>query len=98
MVIMTNGHEHDFQAEVQVRRGDGLCGRHRLPEKNGLCEPAPAGGGHSEREDRLCPTPVGTAIKAVTPEEIAVSIAGEMICPRDAAGSGGEVHHGCPMH
>ena len=44
-------------------------------------------------------TPIGTAIKAVTPEEIAVSIAGEMIlvwAVRRVAN--GEVHHGCPMH
>ena len=44
-------------------------------------------------------TPVGTPIKAVTPEEIAVSIAGEMICVRAARReAAGEVHHGCPMH
>lgn len=43
-------------------------------------------------------TPIGTAISAVTPEEIAVSIAGEMICERalrrEAAGASA---HGCPM-
>ena len=44
-------------------------------------------------------TPIGTAIKAVTPEEIAVSIAGEMICVRATRReAAGEVHHGCPMH
>ena len=44
-------------------------------------------------------TPIGTAIKAVTPEEIAVSITGEMILVRATAReAGGEVHHGCPMH
>ena len=35
----------------------------------------------------------------LTPEEIAVSIAGEMICVRAARReAAGEVHHGCPMH
>ena len=44
-------------------------------------------------------TPIGTAIKAVTPEEIAVSITGEMIMVRATAREAkGEVHHGCPMH
>ena len=40
--------------------------------------------------------PIGTAIRAVTPAEIAVSVAGEMICVR-AERRGGE-GHGCPMH
>ena len=44
-------------------------------------------------------TPIGTAIKAVTPEEIAVSIAGEMICVRATRREkAGVVLHGCPMH
>ena len=44
-------------------------------------------------------TPIGTAIKAVTPAEIAVSIAGEMIYERALRREArGEVRHGCPMH
>lgn len=43
-------------------------------------------------------TPIGTAIRAITPEEIAGSTAGEMICERtlrrEAAGTSA---HGCPM-
>ena len=41
-------------------------------------------------------TPIGTPIRAVTPEEIAVSIAGEMILCR--AERRGDKPHGCPMH
>ena len=43
--------------------------------------------------------PIGTAIKAVTPEEIAVSIAGEMIYERALyrEAHGGPIVHGCPM-
>ena len=41
-------------------------------------------------------TPIGTAIRAVTPAEIAVSIAGEMILCR--AERRGDKPHGCPMH
>ena len=40
-------------------------------------------------------TPIGTAIQAVTPAEIAVSIAGEMILCR--AERRGDKPHGCPM-
>ena len=37
--------------------------------------------------------------RLMTPEEIAVSIAGEMICVRATRReAAGEVHHGCPMH
>ena len=44
-------------------------------------------------------TPIGTAIKAVTPEEIAVSIAGEMICVRATRREDAGIKlHGCPMH
>ncbi|MCI7263141.1 MAG: XdhC family protein, partial [Clostridiaceae bacterium] len=42
---------------------------------------------------------IGTAIKAVTPEEIAVSIAGEMIYVRALRREAGkEEKHACPMH
>ena len=44
----------------------------------------------------LVHTPIGTPILAVTPEEIAVSIAGEMIQVR--AQRRGPTSHGCPMH
>ena len=44
-------------------------------------------------------TPIGTPIKAVTPEEIAVSIAGEMICVRaERREAAGVKQGGCPMH
>ena len=43
--------------------------------------------------------PVGVAIKAVTPAEIAVSIAGEMIYERALRRErAGMQSHGCPMH
>ena len=53
----------------------------------------------SEEAIAFVHTPVGTAIKAVTPEELAISIAGEMILVRATRReANGEVHHGCPMH
>ena len=55
--------------------------------------------GIAEKAIAFVHTPVGTAIKAVTPEEIAVSITGEMILVRATRREArGEEHHGCPMH
>lgn len=100
VVIMTNGHEHDFQAEVQVLRGEtayvGVIGSRK---KTAFVNQRLREAGIPEEKIAFVHTPVGTAIKAVTPEEIAVSIAGEMICVRAARReAAGEVHHGCPMH
>ena len=53
----------------------------------------------AEEDIRRVHTPIGVSIKAVTPEEIAVSITGELIhtraLRREAAG---EVIHSCPSH
>ena len=100
VVIMTNGHEHDFQAEVQVLRGEtayvGVIGSRK---KTAFVNQRLREAGIPEEKIAFVHTPVGTPIKAVTPEEIAVSIAGEMICVRAARREAvGEVHHGCPMH
>lgn len=100
VVIMTNGHEHDFQAEVQVLQETtayvGVIGSRK---KTAFVNQRLREAGIGEEAIAFVHTPVGTAIKAVTPEEIAVSIAGEMIyvraTRREAAG---EEHHGCPMH
>ena len=100
VVIMTNGHEHDFLAEVQVLRGEtayvGVIGSRK---KTAFVNQRLREAGIPEEKIAFVHTPVGTPIKAVTPEEIAVSIAGEMICVRAARReAAGEVHHGCPMH
>ena len=100
VVIMTNGHEHDFQAEVQVLRHTtayvGVIGSRK---KTAFVNQRLREAGIGEETIASVHTPIGTAIKAVTPEEIAVSITGEMILVRATAReAGGEVHHGCPMH
>lgn len=101
VVIMTNGHKHDFEVEEQALRQDlayvGVIGSRsktasvnaRLMEK-----------GISDEALKKVHTPVGIPIKAVTPEEIAVSIAGEMILVRAERreAQGVPVDHGCPMH
>ena len=100
VVIMTNGHEHDFQAEEQVLRQEtayvGVIGSRK---KTAYVSQRLRDAGIPQEKIDFVHTPVGTAIKAVTPEEIAVSIAGEMICVRATRReAAGEVKHGCPMH
>lgn len=99
-VVMTSGHSHDFEVEEQLLRRPlryvGVMGsRTKTAYVNGKLREA----GVPEEAIRRVHTPIGTAIKAVTPEEIAVSIAGELIYERalrrEAAGV---AEHGCPSH
>ena len=97
VVIMTNGHMHDFHVEEQVLRGPfayvGVIGsRTKTASVNRRLREA----GIPEESIAQIHTPIGTAIQAVTPAEIAVSIAGEMILCR--AERRGDKPHGCPMH
>ena len=97
VVIMTNGHMHDFHVEEQVLRGPfayvGVIGsRTKTVSVNRRLREA----GIPEESIAQIHTPIGTAIQAVTPAEIAVSIAGEMILCR--AERRGDKPHGCPMH
>ena len=100
VVIMTNGHSHDFEVQEQVLRGAlayvGVIGsRSKTASVNARLREK----GVPEEAIQSVHTPIGTAIKAVTPEEIAISIAGEMIyvraLHREAAGI---ESHSCPMH
>lgn len=100
VAIMTNGHVHDFEVQEQALRMPlayiGVIGsRSKTAAVNAkLLEK-----GIPEARLREVHTPIGTAIKAVTPEEIAVSIAGEMILVRALRREGGgDARHGCPMH
>ena len=96
VVIMTNGHMHDFHVEEQILRGPfayvGVIGsRTKTASVNRRLREA----GIPEESIAQIHTPIGTAIRAVTPAEIAVSIAGEMILCR--AERRGDKPHGCPM-
>ena len=100
VVVMTNGHSHDFAVQEQVLRGQyayiGVIGSH---SKTASVNARLRAAGISEEAIATVHTPIGTAIKAVTPEEIAVSIAGEMICVRATRReSAGIKLRGCPMH
>ena len=99
-VVMTSGHSHDFEVEEQLLRRPlryvGVMGsRTKTAYVNGKLRET----GVPEEALRRVHTPIGTAIKAVTPEEIAVSITGELIYERalcrEAAGA---AEHSCPSH
>lgn len=100
IVVMTSGHSHDYEVQEQVLRHPlayiGVIGsRHKTATVNARLREA----GIAEDAIAKLHTPVGTAIKAVTPEEIAVSIAGEMIYERAVhRENAGYKPHGCPMH
>ncbi len=100
IVVMTNGHSHDMEVEEQVLRIPsayvGVIGSAR---KTAAVNAKLRAAGISDEVIATVHTPIGIKIKAVTPEEIAVSIAGEMIYERALKReAGSEATHGCPMH
>lgn len=100
VVVMTSGHSNDFAVQEQVLRKPlayiGVIGSR---SKTAFVNQRLREAGIDEAAIQSVHTPIGTAIKAVTPEEIAVSIAGEMIYERALRREAAEViAHGCPMH
>lgn len=100
VVVMTNGHTHDFDVQEQaLRRKLAYIGVIGSRKKTAVVNARLREAGVPEEGIAQVHTPIGTSIKAVTPAEIAISIAGEMICERalrrEAAGFR---HSGCPMH
>lgn len=99
-VVMTSGHSHDFEVEEQLLRRPlayvGVMGSHA---KTAYVNRRLREAGIAEEAIQSVHTPIGMDIKAVTPEEIAVSVAGELIYERalrrEAAGG---AEHGCPSH
>lgn len=101
LVVMTHGHIHDYTVEERALRGEfaylGVIGsRRKIAAVN---ERLLKSGIPPERLNDVH-TPIGLNIKAVTPAEIAVSIAGEMILVRATLreDAGGDAARGCPMH
>ena len=80
VVILTRGHKNDYDVLVQALKTDacyiGLVGSRT---KIGKTRERLAEDGFPERAFGRVYAPIGTEIKAETPEEIAISIAGEMI-------------------
>ena len=101
LVVMTHGHIHDYTVEEHALRGEfaylGVIGsRRKIAAVNDRLLKS---GLPPERLNDVH-TPIGLNIKAVTPAEIAVSIAGEMILVRATLreDAGGDAARGCPMH
>ena len=99
VVVMTHGHAHDFEVERRV-----LCARPAYVGVIGSRSKAAAASaklrecGVSEEAIQSVHTPVGMDIGAVTPPEIAVSIAAEMIQVRaERLKRAGAVEKTCPM-
>nr|WP_326166729.1 XdhC family protein [uncultured Oscillibacter sp.] len=99
-VVMTSGHSHDFEVEEQLlRRPLAYVGVMGSRAKTAYVDRRLREAGISEEAIRSVHTPIGTAIKAVTPEEIAVSITGELIYERALRREAtGAMPHGCPSH
>ena len=83
VVVITRGHEHDTDCLLEVLKKDtayiGLIGSRRrvrfvleMLEKKGI----------PKKRLQEVFTPIGTPIGAETPEEIALSIAAELVCVR----------------
>lgn len=91
VLVMTNGHAGDTVLQKQLLRGRlayvGVVGSRR---KKAAVEQKLRDAGISEERIASVHTPVGLAIGAVTPAEIAVSIAAEMIRVRADLRSAGE--------
>lgn len=80
VVVMTRGHVYDYMAEKQVLKSEaayiGVIGS---SSKNKVIREKLLTDGYSEEEiNRVC-EPIGIPIAADTPEEIAISIAAEII-------------------
>lgn len=100
VVIMTNGHSHDLDVQKQILKNPpvyvGVIGS---KSKKAFVNQKLRDAGFADEIIQKVHSPIGTEIKAVTPEEIAISIAGEMIYERALLReSCGIKAHGCPMH
>lgn len=98
-VVMTSGHSFDLEVQDQLlRQPMAYVGVIGSKSKRAAVNQKLRERGHSEEAIQSVHSPIGISIKAVTPEEIAVSIAAEMISVRGAyRESQGITAKGCPM-
>ena len=83
VVIMTRGHQADYEVLTQVlRSGARYLGCIGSKRKLALCRDRLLQAGFTPEEYARLHAPIGLAIGAQTPEEIAVSVAAEMIAVR----------------
>lgn len=97
VIIMTHGHTHDYEVLEQVLRKEqiyiGVMGSRR--KKEFVNDRLLKAGFSKERIDTIH-APIGLSIGGVTPEEIAISVAAELISVR-ANLRGSVRNHGCPV-
>ena len=83
IVIMTRGHSHDYNIQLQAMRTPahylGVMGSR---EKLRILSEKMFKEGFTQADVDRLHSPIGTAIKAETPAEIAISVAGELILTR----------------
>lgn len=83
VVIMTRGHQADYEVLTQtLRSGARYLGCIGSRKKLALCRDRLLAAGFTAEEYAVVHAPIGLAIGAETPEEIAVSVAAELIAVR----------------
>lgn len=83
VVIMTRGHQADFEVLAEtLRSGAKYIGCIGSRKKLSICRDRLLAAGFTAEEYAAVHAPIGLAIGAETPEEIAVSVAAEMIAVR----------------
>lgn len=83
VVVMTRGHQADYEVLAQVlRSGAKYLGCIGSRNKLALCRERLLEAGFTAKEYARVHAPIGLAIGAETPEEIAVSVAAELIAVR----------------
>ena len=99
MVVMTSGHACDFEVEERaLRAGPAYVGVIGSRTKTASINARLRGCGISEEAIRSVHAPIGLDIGAVTPQEIAVSVAAEMIRVRaERLEKAGRSEKMCPM-
>lgn len=100
VVIMTNGHTFDYEVERQVLENPPCyIGAIGSKQKKAFVNQKLREAGIPESVIESVHCPIGTEIQAVTPEEIAISIAGEMILERSRMRKEEDRQpKSCPMH
>lgn len=86
VVVMTRGHEADYEVLTQIlRSGARYIGCIGSRKKLALCRQRLLDNGFTPEEYDIVHAPIGLSIGAQTPEEIAVSVAAELISIRSGA-------------
>jgi len=83
VVVMTRGHQADYEVLTQVLRSEArYIGCIGSRQKLDLCRNRLLAAGFTPEEYAMLHAPIGLSIGAQTPEEIAVSVAAELISVR----------------